>query len=82
MNWLRKLEKICCNEKLIFNVSVAIGCILSILSVIFIYDYIYRGTAGVYAYSAREIANSGFASGWEYRVLMLNILLSAGVKLF
>ena len=63
MKWLRKLEKICCNEKLIFNVSVAIGCILSILSVIFIYD-IYRDTAGVYAYSAREIANGDFASGW------------------
>ena len=79
MDWLKKLEKILSNEKLIFYVSVTAGIVFSLLSVIFIYD-IYRDVANVYAYNAREIANGNFAEGWESRVPMLNILLAGGIS--
>ena len=78
MDWLKKLEKILCNEKLIFYVSVTAGIVFSILSVIFIHD-IYRDVANVYAYYAREIANGNFSEGWVPRATMLNILLAGGI---
>ena len=78
MDWLKKLEKILCNEKLIFYVSLTTGIVLSILSVLFIHD-IYRDVANVYAYYAREIARGSFSEGWVPRVPMLNILLAGGI---
>lgn len=67
------------DEKLIFSLSVVIGLSLSLFSIFFIHD-IYRDSANVYAYAAREIANGNFAEGWQGRVPMLNILLSAAVS--
>ena len=67
------------DEKLIFAFSVIIGLSVSLFSLIFIHD-IYRDSANVYAYAAREIANGNFAEGWQGRVPMLNILLSAALS--
>jgi len=64
----------CCKH--VFYAALFTAVILSFLSVFFSYD-IYRDTANVYAYYAREIATEGIAAGWVARVPMLNILLGS-----
>ena len=71
-NWFR-------DEKLIFRISIGIGLLISLLSVVFIYD-MYRDCANVYAYAAREIGSGNFSAGWYGRVPMLNILLAAALN--
>lgn len=79
MEYPQAPEKWFRDENLIFSFSVIIGLSISIFSIAFIHD-IYRDSANVYAYAAREIANGNFAEGWQGRVPMLNIILSAALS--
>ena len=79
MEWLTAPEKWFRDEKLIFRLSVGIGLLISLFSIVFIYD-MYRDSAFVYAYAAREIGAGNFQEGWETRVPMLNILLSGALN--
>ena len=79
MEYLQAPGKWFRDEKLIFRLAVGAGLLISLFSIVFIHD-MYRDSAGVYAYAARELAAGNFAEGWESRVPMLNILLSAGLS--
>lgn len=72
---VEKWRRYICNPKRVFYGAVILALIFSLLSIFFTYD-IYRDTANVYAYYAREIGNGNWHGGWVQRIPMLLTFLA------